>query len=88
MMASAFTPGASCLSTSARAASRPTCSAASSGMRSQQLPHEMFDPVPADIRAREDWPGRRDALEQAHFPDANTPIEALNAFQTRWRSDV
>jgi ATP-dependent DNA helicase RecG len=47
----------------------------------QQLPGEMFDPVPADIREREGWPGRREALRRAHFPDANTPIEALNAFQ-------
>jgi ATP-dependent DNA helicase RecG len=47
----------------------------------QQLPREMFDPVPADIRAREAWPGRRDALRHAHFPDAGTPVDALNSFQ-------
>jgi len=47
----------------------------------QQLPREMFDPVPADIRARENWPGRREALHRAHFPDAGAPIEALNTFQ-------
>ena len=48
----------------------------------QQLPREMFDPVPADIRAREAWPSRHDALHAAHFPAAGTPVEALNAFRT------
>jgi ATP-dependent DNA helicase RecG len=48
----------------------------------QQLPREMFDPVPTDIRERSRWPARHDALRAAHFPDAGTPIEALNAFRT------
>jgi ATP-dependent DNA helicase RecG len=48
----------------------------------QQLPVEMFDPVPADIRARERWPSRAEALRAAHFPESHTPIEALNAFRT------
>ncbi len=48
----------------------------------QQLPAEMFDPVPADIRARERWPSRAEALRAAHFPESHTPIEALNAFRT------
>jgi ATP-dependent DNA helicase RecG len=48
----------------------------------QQLPTELFDPVPADIRARERWPARADALRTAHFPENGTPIEALNAFRT------
>jgi ATP-dependent DNA helicase RecG len=48
----------------------------------QQLPGELFDPVPADVRARERWPSRRDALNAAHFPEKDTPLEALNAFQT------
>ena len=48
----------------------------------QQLPGEMFDPVPGDILTRTDWPARRDALYAAHFPEANTPVEALNAFRT------
>jgi ATP-dependent DNA helicase RecG len=48
----------------------------------EQMPDEMFDPVPADITTREGWPGRSIALRRAHFPDADTPIEALNAFQT------
>jgi ATP-dependent DNA helicase RecG len=48
----------------------------------QQMPAELFDPVPADIRSRERWPGRREALRLAHFPAEGTPVEALNAFQT------
>ena len=48
----------------------------------QQLPGEMFDPVPDELRTRERWPGRREALVGAHFPESNTPIESLNAFQT------
>jgi ATP-dependent DNA helicase RecG len=48
----------------------------------EQLPPDGFDPVPADILERERWPTRRDALWQAHFPDASTAIDALNAFAT------
>ncbi|HUE87701.1 MAG TPA: ATP-dependent DNA helicase RecG [Vicinamibacterales bacterium] len=48
----------------------------------QQLPGEMFDPVPTDIRRREQWPGRAAALRAAHFPESGTPVEALNAFRT------
>jgi ATP-dependent DNA helicase RecG len=42
----------------------------------------IFDPVPADIRSREAWPTRRDALAEAHFPSAGTAVDALNAFRT------
>jgi len=48
----------------------------------EQVPAEGFDPVPADILQQEGWPTRRDALWQAHFPEASTPVEALNAFAT------
>jgi ATP-dependent DNA helicase RecG len=48
----------------------------------QQLPSELFDPVPADLRAAEGWPDRRRALCEAHFPDAGTPLDALNTFRT------
>jgi ATP-dependent DNA helicase RecG len=48
----------------------------------QQLPQEMFDPVPDDVRAREHWPSRHDALVASHFPPAGTPVEVLNAFRT------
>src|SRR5687767_7316901 len=36
------------------------------------LPGELFDPVPSEIRAREAWPPRREALVRAHFPEAAT----------------
>lgn len=48
----------------------------------EQLERELFDPVPPDIRSREAWPSRREALQHAHFPAADTPVEALNAFAT------
>jgi ATP-dependent DNA helicase RecG len=48
----------------------------------EQLPDTLFDPVPADVRQREKWPGRRDALWAAHFPESGTSIDTLNAFQT------
>jgi ATP-dependent DNA helicase RecG len=48
----------------------------------QQLPREMFDPVPADIRARQRWPSRHEGLCAAHFPDKTAPLEALNSFRT------
>jgi ATP-dependent DNA helicase RecG len=48
----------------------------------QQLPRDLFDPIPADIRTRERWPSRYDALCAAHFPAKDTPVEALNAFRT------
>ena len=48
----------------------------------QQLPRDLFEPVPADIRSREHWPSRHDALCNAHFPAKGTSIDALNAFQT------
>jgi ATP-dependent DNA helicase RecG len=48
----------------------------------EQLPQTIFDPLPADIRGRERWPTRREALARAHFPDRDTSIEALNLFQT------
>jgi ATP-dependent DNA helicase RecG len=48
----------------------------------EQLPSVLFDPVPGDVRAREHWPSRRDALVHAHFPDAGASMAALNAFRT------
>jgi ATP-dependent DNA helicase RecG len=47
-----------------------------------QLPAELFDPVPDDIRSREAWPNRRDALWGSHFPASETPVAALNTFNT------
>jgi ATP-dependent DNA helicase RecG len=48
----------------------------------QQLPGELFDPVPPDIRDREHWPARPAALRAAHFPEKETTLSALNAFHT------
>jgi ATP-dependent DNA helicase RecG len=48
----------------------------------EQLPDSMFDPVPADILSGEGWPGRKQALWQAHFPAQGTSVERLNAFTT------
>ncbi len=48
----------------------------------EELPHELFDPLPADLRARDRWPSRRDALSQAHFPQTRTPVATLNVFAT------
>ena len=48
----------------------------------QMLPSTLFDPVPADLAAREGWPARGVALEQTHFPDAGVSEEALNEFRT------
>ena len=47
-----------------------------------QLPGDVYDPVPADILAREQWPPRTAALWQAHFPTSDTNVDALNAFMT------
>lgn len=47
-----------------------------------QLDDRFFDPVPDDIRTREAWPSRREALMHAHFPPADTPVAALNRFAT------
>src|SRR5688572_22304755 len=47
-----------------------------------QLPAELFDPVPDDIRSRAAWPNRRDALWGSHFPASETPVAALNTFNT------
>ncbi|MDP2053303.1 MAG: ATP-dependent DNA helicase RecG, partial [Acidobacteriota bacterium] len=48
----------------------------------EQVTPDGFDPVPLDILAKEQWPSRRDALWQTHFPEASTPVDALNAFAT------
>jgi ATP-dependent DNA helicase RecG len=47
-----------------------------------QLPEEEFDPVPAEILARERWPGRKAALWAAHFPAQDASVDQLNAFMT------
>ena len=47
-----------------------------------ELPPEMPDPLPADVRARHQLVDRRAALLDVHFPAAGTPIEQLNAFRS------
>jgi ATP-dependent DNA helicase RecG len=46
------------------------------------LPATLPDLLPAALRARLDLVGRRTALEDAHFPPADTAVEALNAFRS------
>jgi ATP-dependent DNA helicase RecG len=46
------------------------------------IPSEIADPLPADVRARQQLVDRRAALLDVHFPPAGTPIEELNAFRT------
>ncbi|OFW03569.1 MAG: ATP-dependent DNA helicase RecG [Acidobacteria bacterium RIFCSPLOWO2_02_FULL_67_36] len=46
------------------------------------LPAAIQDPLPADIRAREQLVDRRAALVDVHFPPAGTPIGELNAFRS------
>lgn len=48
----------------------------------EQLPEDLFDPVPQDVLHAHGWPSRRAALLAAHFPPADTDVEALNHFDT------
>ncbi len=48
----------------------------------EKLTAATFDPVPEEILQRERWPGRNEALWQAHFPSSDTSVEQLNAFAT------
>jgi ATP-dependent DNA helicase RecG len=49
----------------------------------EQLPAELFDPLPLEIRRRDALPARREALVASHFPPPETPIETLNVFATK-----
>jgi ATP-dependent DNA helicase RecG len=46
-----------------------------------ELPLEIGDPLPADVRARQHLIDRRDALLAVHFPPAGAAIDQLNAFR-------
>jgi len=46
------------------------------------LPADLPDPFPEDVRARVQLPGRRAALIETHFPGAGTPVDQLNRFRT------
>jgi ATP-dependent DNA helicase RecG len=47
-----------------------------------QLPGDIPDPLPADVRERQGLVERRTALSDVHFPPAGTPIDDLNGFRT------
>ena len=48
----------------------------------RRLASPLPDPLPAALRQRHGWPDRRTALEQAHFPEADTDLRQLEAFRT------
>jgi len=47
-----------------------------------KLPETLDEPLPESVRTRLGLPDRLTALRQVHFPDAETPIDQLNAFKT------
>ncbi|MEN3339971.1 MAG: ATP-dependent helicase RecG [Acidobacteriota bacterium] len=47
-----------------------------------QLPVDVPDPLPGEVRERQQLVDRRSALTDVHFPPAGTPVDALNAFRT------
>jgi ATP-dependent DNA helicase RecG len=48
----------------------------------QQLPPELPDPLPVDVRGRQQLIDRRAALDAVHFPPADASIGELNAFRS------
>jgi len=47
-----------------------------------QLPPEIADPLPAELRARLQLAPRRMAVEECHFPPNEASVEVLNAFRS------
>ena len=47
-----------------------------------QLPTDIADPLPPDVRRREQLIDRRAALLDVHFPAAGTPVDELNGFRS------
>jgi len=47
-----------------------------------ELPAAIAEPLPAEVRARQQLVDRRAALLDVHFPPAGIPIEELNAFRS------
>ncbi|HEX5110550.1 MAG TPA: ATP-dependent DNA helicase RecG [Vicinamibacterales bacterium] len=47
-----------------------------------QVPPEIPDLLPADLRSRLDLMPRREALEGSHFPPADASLDVLNAFRS------
>src|SRR6266545_3072872 len=48
----------------------------------QAMPAQLPDPLPADVRTRQQLIDRREALEQVHFPPADASLAELNAFRS------
>jgi ATP-dependent DNA helicase RecG len=48
----------------------------------QQLPPELPDPLPVDVRRRQQLIDRRAALDAVHFPPADASVSELNAFRS------
>jgi len=48
----------------------------------QQLPGELPDPLPLQVRERQHLIDRRTALEAVHFPSADADVAELNAFRS------
>jgi ATP-dependent DNA helicase RecG len=48
----------------------------------QAMPEELPDPLPPAVRSRQQLIGRREAVQQAHFPEAGVSVEQLNAFRS------
>ena len=80
------TRAASCRSTSAPAASRRTCSAGSSGRRWSSCRRRSFDPLPADILARERLADRRDGAAADPFPRRRDAASTRSTRSPRRRS--
>ena len=47
-----------------------------------QLPTDVPDPLPADLRARLQLMARRTAVEESHFPPNEASVDELNAFRS------
>ena len=47
-----------------------------------QLPEDMPDPLPEELRQRYDLPSRRNALADAHFPPPDVSLDRLNCFRS------
>jgi len=43
-----------------------------------QLPAEIADPIPEEVRTRRSLPDRRQAILETHFPSAGADVDALN----------
>ena len=48
----------------------------------QNLEPDIPDVLPADLRTRLGFPGRRQALIETHFPPQTEPLDALNTFRS------